>query len=64
MWTTQIDSMSLPWPSSVTRPSPPAEIEPEPEAPGRRRLGRGGSRLGHFGNMTRRLIRLRQRARS
>ena len=24
--------MSLPWPSSVTRPSPPAEIEPEHEA--------------------------------
>ena len=45
-------------------PSPPAEIEPEHEAPGRRRLGSGGSRLGHFGNMTRRLIRLRQRARS
>ena len=45
-------------------PSPPAEIEPEHEAPGRRRLRRGGSRPGHFGNMTRRLIRLRQRARS
>ncbi len=47
-------------------PSPPAEIEAEHEAPGRRRLRRGGSRQGHFGNMTRRLLRLRlrQRARS
>ena len=45
-------------------PSPPAEIESEHEAPGRRSLGRGGSRRGHFGNMIRRLIRLRQRARS
>ncbi len=45
-------------------PSPPAEIESEPEAPGRRRLRRGGSRLDRFGNMTRRLIRrLLQRAR-
>ena len=46
------------------KPSPPAEIESEHEAPGRHRLRGGGCRLGHFGNMTRRLIRLRQRARS
>ena len=45
-------------------PSPPAEIEPEHEAPRPAPSRRGGSRLGHFGNMTRRLIRLRQRARS
>ena len=45
-------------------PLPPTEMEPEHEAPGRRRLGNGGSRLGHFGNMTRPLIRLRKRARS
>ncbi len=44
--------------------SPAAEIEPEHEAPGQRRLGNGGSRLDRFGNMTRRLVRLRQRARS
>ncbi len=44
-------------------PSPPAEIESEREAPGRRRLRHGGSRLGHFGNITSRLNRLRRRAR-
>ena len=43
-------------------PSLAAEIEPEPQAPSR--LGNGGSRLGHFGNMTRQRIRLRQRERS
>ena len=44
--------------------SAPAKVELEHEAPGRRPLKRGGSRLGHSGNMTSRLMRLRQRARA
>ncbi len=44
-------------------PSPPTELEPEYEAPGRRRLESGGSHPGRFGNMTRWRLRLRQRAR-
>ena len=43
---------------------PPPRLNRNMRRPGRRRLGSGGARLGHFGNMTRRLIRLRRRARS
>ena len=45
-------------------PLPPTESEPEHEAPRPAPLGNVGVRLGHFGNMTRRPIRLPQRARS
>ncbi len=63
-WTTRIGCMRSPWPSSVMCRYRPPRLNRSMRRPGRRRLGNGGSRLGHFGNMTRRLIRLRQRARS